>query len=103
MDFRGFSQIFLAMEIDSSEKVAIKRIDCHSSREVERTRLEISCHRRFADEEHASHVMPLHGYSEEMVGTSRRFSLVFPLCEVGTIHAITSIHPLQTSARYSTR
>ncbi|KAI1729338.1 protein kinase domain-containing protein [Ditylenchus destructor] len=92
----GFSQIFSADDLESGEKVAIKKIVCHSSIELKRTRREISYHRRFGTKPEQHHVMPIIGVSEERVFGSSAilFSLVFPLCKMGSVQdELTSRRP----------
>uniref|UniRef100_A0A914DWV6 Protein kinase domain-containing protein n=1 Tax=Acrobeloides nanus TaxID=290746 RepID=A0A914DWV6_9BILA len=81
----GFSQIFLAQDISSKEKFAVKRITCSSREEIHRVKQEISIHKQLG---HYEHVLRLVGAFEEIDprGQYGRFSIVMPLCEQGSLY-----------------
>ncbi|KAL3090258.1 hypothetical protein niasHS_006710 [Heterodera schachtii] len=82
----GFSQIFLAEDVESGEKVAIKKIVCHGPSEAERVRREIGFLLRFA--KRSEHILSLLAVAEEQSVASSffNFSLLFPYCKIGSLN-----------------
>uniref|UniRef100_A0A915CTG5 Protein kinase domain-containing protein n=1 Tax=Ditylenchus dipsaci TaxID=166011 RepID=A0A915CTG5_9BILA len=84
----GFSQIYAGEDVESGEKVAVKRIVCYSTNEVQRTQREADFHIKFgSDSSFSNHIMPLIGVSESRLASTSaiQFSLVFPLCRIGSL------------------
>ena len=68
--------IFLAKDIDSGEKVVVKKIECHSTDEIERTRKEIRIHQGFGANDNIIHILAA---AETLLdGGITRYYLVFP-------------------------
>uniref|UniRef100_A0A914HBI8 non-specific serine/threonine protein kinase n=1 Tax=Globodera rostochiensis TaxID=31243 RepID=A0A914HBI8_GLORO len=82
----GFSQLFLAEDVESGDKVAVKKIVCHGHSEADRVRREIGFLLRFA--ERSEHILSLLAVAEEHpVSTSVfHFSLLFPYCKIGSLN-----------------
>lgn len=88
--------MFLVSEVGTSQRWALKRVECHSTIDVERVRREIEVHERFGSH---PNILALECLSDELIDDTRRFSLIFIFYKVPSNmqrnHAISSsVDPL---------
>uniref|UniRef100_A0A914PZF1 non-specific serine/threonine protein kinase n=1 Tax=Panagrolaimus davidi TaxID=227884 RepID=A0A914PZF1_9BILA len=80
----GFSVIYLAKDNDSGEKCVIKKVDCNSLIETERTRREINIHQKFGGS--TQNIIQILGAAEANgIDGGIRFFLIFPYRNVKII------------------
>ncbi|TKR67317.1 hypothetical protein L596_023489 [Steinernema carpocapsae] len=78
----GFSQIMLVEDVRTNQKFAMKRINCHSDEEIDRTKMEIDVHRKFGSH---PNIMSLVGSVYEEGVNGWRFMLIFPYYKHGNL------------------
>uniref|UniRef100_A0A914Z7N1 Protein kinase domain-containing protein n=1 Tax=Panagrolaimus superbus TaxID=310955 RepID=A0A914Z7N1_9BILA len=81
----GFSVIYLAKDNDSGEKCVIKKVDCNSMEETERTRREVNIHQKFGS---TKNIIQIFGASEvNGIDGGIRFFLIFPYRNLGSLQS----------------
>ncbi|KHN76405.1 Glycosyltransferase 25 family member [Toxocara canis] len=78
----GFSEVFMVSEVGTSQRWALKQVECHSSHDVERVRREIDVHERFGSH---PNILALECLSDELINGVRRFSLIFIFFKKGSL------------------
>uniref|UniRef100_A0AC34Q8S0 Protein kinase domain-containing protein n=1 Tax=Panagrolaimus sp. JU765 TaxID=591449 RepID=A0AC34Q8S0_9BILA len=79
----GFSIIYLAKDIDSGDKLVVKKMECHSNNEIERTKREIKIHESFGTNDN---ILQILGATEIKISDGiSRFYLIFPYRHMGSL------------------